>query len=123
MILFLNVQVAACASISSSSPGLDGAGLVPSLLWSHLLHSLLPSILEFRRGEGDLLVLNVKHSVIRKVVQKRYIESEKKRLQLLAQLSGYFSGKLQGCSHIQKQGEGQEEGHQEVELVDPSGAF
>lgn len=120
----------ACArgvSILSSSSSVPGEmGQVPSLLWSRLLHSLLPSLLEFRRGEGDLLVLNLKHSVLRKVVQERYLESEEKQRQVFAQLSGYFSGKLQGGHHIQeeRQGEGQEERDQEVtECVDPSGMF
>lgn len=124
------LQVMACTRgvsvLSSSSSGLGGRGLVSSLLCSRLLHSLLSSILEFRRGEGDLLVLNMKHSVIRKVVQERYLENEEKRLQVFDHLSGYFSGKLQGGSQIEEesQGDGPGEQQQEVaECADPFGGF
>lgn len=112
--------------LSSSTSGLGGRDLVPSFLCSHLLHSLLSSILEFRRGEGDLLVLNVKHSVIRKVVQERYLENEEKRLQVFAHLSGYFSGKLQGGSQIEEENQGEGPGKQQQEVAecaDPFGGF
>ena len=124
------LQVTACTRgvsvLSSSSPGLGGRGLVSSLLCSRLLHSLLSSILEFRRGEGDLLVLNMKHSVIRKVVKERYLENDEKRLQVFDHLSGYFSGTLQGGSQIEEesQGDGPGEQQQEVaECADPFGGF
>ena len=73
-----------------------------------------------------MLVLNMKHSVIRKVVQERYLENEEKRLQILDHLSGYFSGKLQGGSQIEEesQGDGPGEQQQEVaECADPFGGF
>ena len=124
--LCCTAQVMACArgvSILSSSSSVPGeTDQFPSLLWSRLLHSLLPSLLEFRRGEGDLLVLNLKHSVLCKVVRERYLESEEKRKQVFAQLSSYFSGKLQGGLHIQGEGQG-ERGQKVTECVDSSGMF
>ena len=120
----LIAQVVACtrgaSTLSSFGPG--GRDLVPSLLWSRLLHSLLPSILEFRRGESDLLVLNLKHSVLRKVVEDRYLGSEEKRWMAFNQLSGYFSGKLQRGDHAQLEGQGEEQ-HKVEECVDTPGMF
>ena len=67
---------------------------VPAIVWSCMLHDLLPLLLTHKMAEGDILVLQWKFRKAREIGYNRYLGSRENRLAIGAVLSDYFLGRL-----------------------------
>ena len=67
--------------------------LMPSILWSRLLHELFP-LLEYRHGEGNTLTLTWRHSLLSEAAKRRYLKDQEIQRDVYTHLANYFGGKF-----------------------------
>jgi hypothetical protein len=93
-----------CCPVFAANHAKRGNTLVPSFLWSRLLHELFP-LMEYHHGEGNTLTLAWKHVLLRNAVKGRYLPDEESQRKVFHHLAKYFSGKMrcikQGKDEVQ----------------------
>ena len=78
---------------------------VPTLLWSRLLQTLLPTAIKLSRGSGESLVLRLAHRAIAEVIHVQYLSSKEDKMARSSMLADYFSGRLaDACMYKEKEG-------------------